>query len=285
MNRNRRKSVLFAAGFAALLLLFTFLDLPLSKALFHPESPFGNMFAGFAELPCTLLGVFSCAALVVTRKRENKVLSAVSLVGFGLLTLLFSLMAGFLPLNYLPLPKAFLLMGVVYAVAALVLSLRLAGRDEESAATLRRLAVLGILLVLAAMVIINIVKIFWGRPRMRSMSDPDAQFVFWFIPQGLAAGEEFKSFPSGHSANAACILWITLLPALFPRLRTKRAYTALNCTAYGWIVLTMVSRIIMGAHFATDVLMGAGITALCFYLLKWKFCPSSCDREQEAIRM
>lgn len=268
MQRTKTKTWAFLGGFAALMLLFTFLDLPISKALFDQSSPFGNLFAGLAELPCTLVGVFSCAALAVTRPRENKALAALNIAGFGVLMVLFALMAGVMPTGYLPLPKAFMLTGVVYAAAAVLLTVRI---SRTQAAALRRAATLGLLLVLAAMVIINVVKVFWGRPRMRSMADPDSQFTLWFIPQGFTADEECKSFPSGHSANAACILWITLLPTFLPRLRTKKAFAVLNCVAFGWMILSMLSRVIMGAHFATDVTMGASITVCCFYLLKRVF--------------
>lgn len=268
MQRSGKKTALFLGGFAALMLLFTFLDLPISKALFDLNNPFGNLFAGLAELPCTLLGTFSCAALLVTRPRQNKLVSAANLVGFGILMLLFALMAGVMPLGYLPLPRAIMLMGLAYVAAALVLSVKI---SKQQRAALRKAATLGLLLVLAAMVIINIVKIFWGRPRMRSMTDPDSQFTLWFIPQGFTVNDECKSFPSGHSANAACILWLTLLPAFLPRLRTKKAFLALNGAAYGWMALTMLSRVIMGAHFASDVTMGASITVCCFYLLKRAF--------------
>lgn len=268
MERSKKKTWLFVGGFAALMALFTFLDLPLSKALFNLGSPFGNLFAGLAELPCTLIGTFSCAALAVTRPRENKALAALNLVGFGVLMALFALMAGVMPTGYLPLPKAFMLTGLVYAAAAILLAVKV---SKKQRAALRRAAAVGLLLVLAAVVVINIVKVFWGRPRMRSMADPDSQFTLWFIPQGFTADDECKSFPSGHSANAACILWITLLPTFLPRLKSPKAFIALNCIAWGWMALSMVSRIIMGAHFATDVTMGAGITVCCFYLLKRAF--------------
>ncbi|WP_418667239.1 phosphatase PAP2 family protein [Allofournierella sp.] len=268
MQRTKTKTWAFLGGFAVLMLLFTFLDLPISKALFDLSSPFGNLFAGLAELPCTLVGVFSCAALAVTRPRENKALAALNIAGFGVLMALFALMAGVMPTGYLPLPKAFMLTGVVYAAAAILLAVKI---SKKQAAALRRAAALGLLLVLAAMIIVNIVKVFWGRPRMRSMTDPDSQFTLWFIPQGFTADDECKSFPSGHSANAACILWITLLPTFLPRLRTNKAHIALYCVAFGWMALSMLSRVIMGAHFATDVTMGAAITVCCFYLLKRVF--------------
>jgi membrane-associated phospholipid phosphatase len=165
-----------------------------------------------------------------------------------------------------------MLIGVVYAAVALLLASKL-GTDDQDA--LRKAAWVGLLLLLAAVIIVNIIKIPWGRMRLRIMDDPDNQFTRWFLPQGKAANDDYKSFPSGHSAGAAVIIWITLLPTFIAGLRTKKAAIALNIIAYGWIVLVMVSRIIMGAHFASDTLVGASITLCCFYWLKkWIIKPA-----------
>jgi membrane-associated phospholipid phosphatase len=262
---STKKNVFFGGGFIALLILFTFIDLAISKSLFNIRSPFGNLFAAFGETPGFWVALFSAAALVVTRTRTNKVLSIIQLIGFGALWLLLAAMAAYMPMGYIDVPRAFMAIGVVYAAAAMILALRLGKAEREA---LRRAALVGLLLLVAAILIVNIVKIFWGRPRMRIMTDPDRQFTRWFLPQGIAANDEYKSFPSGHTADAAVIIWITLLPSFIPGLRTRGAKITLNCIAYAWIILVMVSRIIMGAHFASDTLMGGGITLCSFYWLK-----------------
>jgi membrane-associated phospholipid phosphatase len=54
--------------------------------------------------------------------------------------------------------------------------------------------------------------------------------------------------------NAAGVILITLLPTIFEKLKGKE--TLLRIVAYGWVAIVGFSRIVAGAHFATDVLFG-----------------------------
>lgn len=74
--------------------------------------------------------------------------------------------------------------------------------------------------ILLEMVLINCIKVPWGRARMRLVAEnPQACFMPWWQIGGelkntmIAAGtaaEEFKSFPSGHTANATTMLLLGL---------------------------------------------------------------------------
>lgn len=126
--------------------------------------------------------------------------------------------------------------------------------------------------------VINVLKYFWGRPRFRSMDDPLKQFTAWYLPQALAAGNEFMSFPSGHSANAAVVVWVVLLPGFVPALQGKERY--LGLCAGAWLVCVMYSRIIMGAHFLSDVTMGAALSVTLFFLLcGWKYAAKKPEKQ------
>mgnify|MGYP002349232552 CR=1 FL=1 len=249
---------------AALLLAFTFLDLPLSQAVFDLKNPFGRFFEIFGETPGLLVGAFSAAALLVTRDRETHWKNTLSILGFGLLGLLLSLMGSLMVNNYLThghlSPAVILPAGLILFALLLFLSSRL---DRSKRAEIRRLLV-------AAIVVINLIKVGWGRPRLRSMTDPAAQFVPWYLPQSVAAGEEFKSFPSGHTANAAVLLWISLLPTFIDKLKGKEPL--LLGLAWVWVALVAFSRIIMGAHFGSDVTVGVALTYTVFIALRaWKY--------------
>jgi membrane-associated phospholipid phosphatase len=273
--RLKKSTVWYTAGFLLLLAIFTVSDLAISKKLFDIKNPFGNMLAAFGETPGFLVGIFSAAALLTTRNRaKGTVLNLVQIIGFGLLLVGFSAVAGFKPLSDLrswqqsAIPQTAGAVGLFYAVLALILAIHL--RKHEKTA-LRSAAAVGILLLILTIILVNSIKIPWGRMRMRSMDDPDSQFTRWFLPQGMGDSEEYKSFPSGHSSTAAVIIWITLIPTFVPRFRTKKANILLHVIAYCWIVAVMLSRIIVGAHFASDTLVGAAITVCCFYILKRAF--------------
>lgn len=106
------------------------------------------------------------------------------------------------------------------------------------------------------------------RLRFRSMTEPFNEFSLWFLPQGFTTNNEYMSFPSGHSVNSAVILWITLIPTSISKLKGKELY--FKVVSFIWIIMIMISRVIMGAHFASDVTVGASISIVAFYLIsKW----------------
>lgn len=76
------------------------------------------------------------------------------------------------------------------------------------------------------------------------------------------------SYPSGHASTAALVFGLLALLAL-RRLR-GRARLTVGCTAFAAIALTGAGRVIVGAHWPSDVLGGwlaGGATAACLIIL------------------
>lgn len=73
--------------------------------------------------------------------------------------------------------------------------------------------------------------------------------------------EEFKSFPSGHGgASAVFMLSVIFLPLVnqkYEKLQLPLFYAGL-----AWTLLVCFSRILVGAHFLSDVSMGTLLTAI-----------------------
>jgi membrane-associated phospholipid phosphatase len=69
--------------------------------------------------------------------------------------------------------------------------------------------------------------------------------------KNTTAGEERESFPSGHSAGAFMIVTILV-----------RRFGKRMIAFYGWALLVAVSRVYLGAHFPSDVLIGGLIGGL-----------------------
>lgn len=86
----------------------------------------------------------------------------------------------------------------------------------------------------------NLFKIIIGRARPRNFDELGA---FHLAPPGWSSG--FQSFPSGHSVTAGAMAIIFIL--VFPKLK----WTWLGLVA--WIG---ISRVIVGAHFPSDVVVG-----------------------------
>ena len=108
-------------------------------------------------------------------------------------------------------------------------------------------------------------KAIMHRPRPRAVFDAGVSFHQWWEPcrdykalmqQFALESEEFKSFPSGHSAEIS-ILGVTciLLPLVCPKL--KKFHLALIIGSSVIVLLVMFARILAAAHFLSDVSTGA----------------------------
>ncbi|MTK11828.1 MAG: phosphatase PAP2 family protein, partial [Clostridiaceae bacterium] len=140
---------------------------------------------------------------------------------------------------------------------------------------LRNAAIVGVLTFVFVLITINSIKYVWGRERYRHMIAEGSfnRFSMWFIPHGPASGDDFMSFPSGHSANSAVMIWITLIPTFADSMKNKKNWLLLFAVV--WMIMVTTSRVIIGAHFASDVTMGATISLIIFTVLKNKYIKNS----------
>lgn len=262
------------AAAAALMLLGSFVDYPLSCALYRSGNPFATFFAAYGESPASLGWVAAGALLLCGHNRDVKWLGFLQCAGGALLAVFGTLMICVMPGMYLPFPPlALAAAGLALSAATIALTLRLArGADRR---TMVRAAAAIFLVIFCELLVVNCIKVPWGRPRMHLVaSNPDAFFVPWWqpgselkaalLPTGVAA-EEFKSFPSGHTANATVMLLLGLIPLLQPRLMHLRS----RLLAFGiiWAAVVAFTRIVLGAHYLTDTTMGFVIGLLSVQLI------------------
>ncbi|WP_319532085.1 phosphatase PAP2 family protein [uncultured Cohaesibacter sp.] len=126
--------------------------------------------------------------------------------------------------------------------------------DKASVATLAHVQMFGLYVFLAVAgsgISNNIIKMAIGRARPRYFDQFGATH---FDAPGFSSG--FQSFPSGHSATAGAMAIIFIL--LFPRLK----WLWLACAF--WIG---VSRVVVGAHYPSDVVAGLAYGASFAWLL------------------
>ena len=108
---------------------------------------------------------------------------------------------------------------------------------------------------------IQVVKTFWGRVRFKELDAAFSQFTPWYLPQGING---YDSFPSGHAAMGWMLLAILIL---FTNKKPWLKYSVFIIIFMYAIILTL-SRVIIGAHYASDVLFGSFFmifTFLFFY--------------------
>lgn len=269
MQENKMTSYkkLFYIAVGLSLVVFAFTDLQISQLVYNPKSAFGWFFESFGELPLAFVGVFSSIGMLVTYKKTGRIIDNIHTLGFGFLTVYHSFVGGMLVKVH---TNINVILTLVICVGLILTMLLLVHKvPKENYGLLRKVSIIGSVLAIAAVLVITVIKMFWGRLRFRSMQDNLNQFSPWYLPQGFTTNNEYMSLPSGHSANSSVIIMITLLPYLYPRLnKSRKLFYAVSIL---WILCVMISRIIVGAHFASDVTLGMTLSITMFFLLNNKY--------------
>lgn len=254
----------------ALMVVGSFYDLQISHKLSNGKSFFGAFFSIVGEWPAYGGLVIACLILYrlpVSLEKRNlipyRIAIAVGMFGaFAVWGIKGTSIVEIPHKLYFALVLALFFTGVCLYFSKFI--------QEKTAVKYAKWATFAIMVILLSVIIINVMKIAWGRMRYREMLKVGSfdGFTQWWNPQGGGKGE-FKSFPSGHSASACNILVFASLYDIIPRLKKFRVF------AYGlsivFIATVMVSRIVYNAHFLTDVLVGAFISYVCYAVLKYAY--------------
>ena len=103
-------------------------------------------------------------------------------------------------------------------------------------------------------------KIFWGRIRFRDLAENYSNFTPWYYPNGITGNQ---SFPSGHAVMSFMMI------ALFIFIVDKPFYKRIifKGLIISWGLAVCTSRVVIGAHFTSDVLFGAMIIIVTYLFL------------------
>lgn len=122
---------------------------------------------------------------------------------------------------------------------------------------------------------VTLLKAIFHRPRYRTVSTIEAElaglnFHAWWQRCGdyksymsllNVTSEEFKSFPSGHAgASAVFVLGASILPLI--NKKYEKLQLPLFYVGFVWVLFVSFTRILVGAHFLSDVSMGGLLTTL-----------------------
>ncbi len=110
---------------------------------------------------------------------------------------------------------------------------------------------------IASGILVNIVKVIFGRARPRLYIEEDLYGFFWFKLEVL-----YRSFPSGHATTAMGV-WLAFA-LLFPKYRFALILIG------GTIAL---SRVVIGEHYLSDVMIGGWLGAMTTLILYQIFYP------------
>ncbi len=281
--------ILFVVIFSGLLITATFTDLQVSRILtkgtlmpgkFLADGLFGVVFECIGCTAPYLVGAFSLEVLFIYAVRFMKkpggiILAAVLLIASFAAFYAVSLDVLTYNLRHYGLEEkhpAFMKVELVF-LALLITALTTFAVNNFSDETVKkfpRFAFAVALAVAFSSILVTILKEPFGRPRYRAMnySGDFSYYTRWYVINGqpdkewmkatFSSTDACKSFPSGHTQNAAMIFCIIMFKELL--CITSRKKTALLwIISIVWTGLVAVSRIMVGAHFFSDVLIGGTI--------------------------
>ena len=124
------------------------------------------------------------------------------------------------------------------------------------------------LLLLALLLIVPRLKDTMHRPRYRLVSKGDVAFKKWWMPTknykdlmaqyGIESSDDFKSYPSGHTAETSILLVVsTFFPMAHQKF--KKYQMPMFYASCGMVLLVALARILAAAHYLSDVSTGATI--------------------------
>lgn len=277
----------FAAVLVVLLIVGTFTDYKVAETIYAPDNNLVIFVSTLGLFPmvypaCFLLGVLVQRSLASKKAPIPRIAGAVLCVAlamiFGALITrsVLSIRDGFGGLVGSE-PSTLVRMGIGGVIGAILCALGVRAGKANDAEDLARGVLLTITVLVVSFVAVEVVKNFMSRPRPRVLfaGYGGIEFCPWY--QKYSGAEEFmatyglekdafKSFPSGHSLQAASLLAAYYgLSLVYPGLRQKLG-VALAIEAI-FALTVMACRMILGAHFLSDVSTGALVSVIAFFIL------------------
>ncbi len=230
-------------------------DLWISINLYNPNSGWASFLEKFGELPGLIVVIIGAHIYIATLKASSNIktilftgflLTANALITvyiFG--TLSFSITNGWKFFNTYQ--NIFFLSAIFINI---ILSVLFKKQHSFSKKAILFSRISFKMFFYSYILFIQPVKILWGRVRFRDLAANYSDFSPWYLPHGINGNQ---SFPSGHAAMAFMLL------ALFVFFTEKAFYKRffLKGLIISWAAAVCISRIIVGAHYTSDVLFGA----------------------------
>lgn len=272
---NRKRFIVIFAALIIMMVIGSLHDYQIATILYNPNSKLGIFLASYGQVPAMSSISISGTLLFKMIDHQHKIKMGLCLF-FGILLNLLVIMAISMdPMLYIESMPLILSVVIAILIVGIVDILILKLTQDSDKKDLKKFIILLLVVVFGQIILINVVKVPWSRPRMRMISEQsEAMFQPWWqigcnlkehlINIGVAA-EEFKSFPSGHAGNSACAIMLGILPLICKQYQGKEKW--LLAAGLAFTVLVSFSRLVMGAHFLSDITVGMSVTIILIFIL------------------
>jgi len=253
--------VFFISLWIFLAVIFGIFDLEISKNLVNQNSGCAQFLQDYGMIPGLLVilsGVYIYYSFIKTKSDVWSYIQKVVffLVSSGLIFHLLVQLLGSIATNHL-----IIFVLISFAISIIIFIVLHLKNQVQSALLIIYAKVVVAVAIWGYVICIQGVKYFWGRVRFRELDAAFSQFTPWYLPQGITGSD---SFPSGHAAMG----WMLLALLIF--LANKKQWMKYSAIViiFLWGVTLALSRVAIGAHYASDVLFGSFfiiVTFLIFY--------------------
>ena len=246
-----------------LAVIFGIYDIDISKTIVNQYSSWAKFLENYGMIPglvIILSGIYIYYSFVKTKSDVWSYTQKIVffLVSGGLIFYLFDILLGNVVTNHL-----IIFLIISFSISIIIFIVLHKANQVQSAIAIRYAKVVVGMALFGYVIFIQGVKYFWGRVRFRELDAAFSQFTPWYLPQGITG---FDSFPSGHAAMG----W--MLMALLILLANKKQWVKYSATfiIFLWGVTLALSRVVVGAHYASDVLYGSFFIIIAYLLLQSK---------------
>ncbi len=230
-------------------------DLAISIAVVDETSIWGNFGADYGETPGYALIAIALATLLgslFTNLKLQKIPAYVGVVVGVLFVLLID-------------DEKYINIGWSLIISLLLYTVITWNKDWKHYRNIS--GVVALLAVINPLLFIQITKILCGRVRFRDLDPGYTNFTYWFLPPGISG--DGSSFPSGHTAMGW--MFLPLLIVVKDRKIKDPLRIIVSILVIGWGLFVGLSRIAVGAHYASDVLFSTGAATIVTIFLYARF--------------
>ena len=254
------------ALFVVLCFVFNKYDLDISIYLTKFDGAFYEFFDDFGELPVYMGPILFGSIYYYLSKKIFYKLASLGIAGGTYLVAVYKVFDN----KEIAIDLKSICLILAIAILLFLINFLVFSRiKKENLEKIKDLAFVGLVTSAISIACTEALKITWGRVRFRDLSSDYSEFTNLFTINGYTGN---KSFPSGHTNAATSILLISLIVPRFTNKKWLKNLVIGLCFAY--IALVAFSRVVVSAHYASDVMVGFIIglvtLSLTYYISKRK---------------